>query len=86
MKRILPFLALIALTVTACKDNKDTTDDTNNTAAVKPPVAMDYSVMKTYPHDSSSFTEGIVPAERTVIRGNRFIRQKQVAKSNPGNR
>ncbi|MES2372977.1 MAG: glutaminyl-peptide cyclotransferase [Bacteroidota bacterium] len=62
MKRILPFLVLIALTVTACiscNDDKDKTADTDNSAAIKPPAVMDYNVLKTYPHDPSSFTEGL---------------------------
>lgn len=59
MKRILPFLALIALTVTACKDDKDTTTDTDNNGAIKPPTVMGYNVLKIYPHDTTSFTEGL---------------------------
>jgi glutamine cyclotransferase len=48
------------LAVTACKDDKDTTTDTdNNSAAVKPPAIMEYNILKTYPHDPSSFTEGL---------------------------
>jgi glutamine cyclotransferase len=58
MKRILPFLAFITLTATRCKDDKGATPDTDNSTAIKPPAVMNYNVMKTYPHDATSFTEG----------------------------
>ena len=60
MKRIISFLAFIFLAACSCNNDKSSSaNDTDNSAAVKPPVAMNYSVIKTYPHDSTSFTEGL---------------------------
>lgn len=58
MKKALLILPLIAL-IGACRnDNKS--DDTESANAVKPPAAMGYTVVKTYPHDTTSFTEGLL--------------------------
>lgn len=58
MKKTIFILPLIAL-ISACH-NDNNTDETENTNAVKPPAAMGYTVVKTYPHDTTSFTEGLL--------------------------
>ena len=59
MKKII-FPAFTALVLIACGENKkDQPADVDNSAAVKPPAVMNYNVVRTYPHDTTSFTEGL---------------------------
>ncbi|RFM27583.1 glutaminyl-peptide cyclotransferase [Deminuibacter soli] len=55
-------LALMIMGSTACNnDNKPKEDPASTTnSALAPPAAMDYTVVKVYPHDTSSYTEGLL--------------------------
>lgn len=55
MKKILLLCTLSAVLVTACKDKQQNDDVVVTTP---PPATMQYNVIKAYPHDPSSFTEG----------------------------
>ena len=57
MKSIFLFILFPFLFLTAC-NNSESTDSTNNTAATIP--LINYVVKKTYPHDTTSFTEGLL--------------------------
>lgn len=60
MKKIsLFFLAVVALSITACNSNDTTTNDSGKTETPKTTPAIAYSVANTYPHDTSYFTEGL---------------------------
>jgi glutamine cyclotransferase len=56
MKRIL-FFALI-LAVAACNSNDTSTDHITVTNALPAPASLSYSLVGTYPHDTSYYTEG----------------------------
>ena len=55
MKRIL-FFFLIVFALTAC-DNTNSEQTLNN--GITPPAVLNYTVVNVYPHDPSSFTEGL---------------------------
>ena len=55
MKRIL-FFFLIVFALTAC-DNNNSEQTLNN--GIAPPAVLNYTVVKVYPHNPSSFTEGL---------------------------
>jgi glutamine cyclotransferase len=61
MRRILS-LSTIFLSLIACNNNNGSTPDTGNTAAPagNAPKSISYSILQTYPHDTSSFTQGLV--------------------------
>ncbi|PBQ32176.1 glutamine cyclotransferase [Sphingobacteriaceae bacterium] len=53
------FLALICLIAYACgTDKKETPENTQPVAKTVP--AISYSIVKTYPHDTTAFTEGLL--------------------------
>src|SRR5574338_16142 len=57
MKKLIPFT--IILTIIACK-NKDRNENGNNTPPPDQPKNISYSIVNSYPHDTSSFTQGLL--------------------------
>lgn len=55
MKRIF-FLALV-LFISACKNNTTTEEETNGIAE---PTTINYSIVKVFPHDTLSYTQGLI--------------------------
>jgi glutamine cyclotransferase len=58
MKRLLP-ISFLLLVLAACRNNNTPGNDSitvNN--GVAPPAALSYSIVATYPHDTSYYTEG----------------------------
>jgi glutamine cyclotransferase len=81
MKRII-FLGAVLLSLTACNDNKNDaggkTDYTGSTGgaasnadspARNAPKSISYSIHQTYPHDTSSFTQGLVVYNGSLYEG-----------------
>lgn len=62
--------AIVAISFIACKNNNNKINDdgTNNTAAsnVKP---ISFSIIKTYPHDTASFTQGLIVYKGQMFEG-----------------
>lgn len=59
MNRTLPVLVILSL-LAACNNNHPDTPATGSQPADNTPPLISYSVMKTLPHDTSSFTEGFL--------------------------
>ncbi|HVT87100.1 MAG TPA: glutaminyl-peptide cyclotransferase [Chitinophagaceae bacterium] len=57
MKKFIPFL--IAVTIAACK-NKDKNENGTDTQSADQPKNISYSIVNSYPHDTSSFTQGLM--------------------------
>lgn len=57
MKKITTFLFL--LSIIACK-NKDNNDNGKNTPPPDQPKTISYSIVNSYPHDTASFTQGLL--------------------------
>ncbi len=50
----------LAFSLVSCKnDNADENNDDNNASAIPPPAALNYQLIKTYPHSTESFTQGL---------------------------
>jgi glutamine cyclotransferase len=60
---ILPFVML------ACKDTKEEASSDNSTAAIPTPVNIGYNIVKVYPHDVTSFTQGLIWFNNTLYEG-----------------
>lgn len=75
MKTKFYLFLLSAIVFTSCHNNiKDNASEIIDSNAVKPPLEMGYSVLKVYPHDTTSFTEGLLWAndhlyESTGMKG-----------------
>ncbi len=57
MKRSLLFILIAVTLVTSCNNDKNTENEPIST--VPAPAVMNYSVLKIYPHDTTSYTEGL---------------------------
>lgn len=57
MKKVIPFILL--MTIISCK-NKDKNENGNVTTSPDAPKSISYSIVNSYPHDTSSFTQGLV--------------------------
>lgn len=61
---------IVVLFITACSN--DSPDDTGNVTAtntIKPPANINYNIVNTYPHDTSSFTEGLIWQDNILYEG-----------------
>ena len=62
MRKIL-YLLFAALPFTACNNNSSNNKDADTATAtntIPPPADINYNIVNTYPHDTSSFTEGLI--------------------------
>lgn len=60
MKKSIYFIIALLVATSACNNDK-TPESTNETvAAIPTPAPMTYNVVKVYPHDTTSFTEGLL--------------------------
>ncbi|MGZ8510797.1 MAG: glutaminyl-peptide cyclotransferase, partial [Chitinophagaceae bacterium] len=51
---------LTGVFLSACNNSDSTAGSGNPVFAPEPPAIVSYSIVKTYPHDTSSFTQGLV--------------------------
>jgi len=64
------FISLVlAAGIIGCKDNKNGNTNTNETAGNNTTPSISLSVIKTYPHDTSSFTQGLVIYKGQLYEG-----------------
>ncbi len=68
--RLSTILAAITL-LSSCGDQKENSDEENNknTAAIPAPTNLNYSIVKVYPHDTSSYTQGLIWYNNTLYEG-----------------
>lgn len=84
MKRLI-YLSLL-LAIAAC--NNESNDDNNGTSTPPPTPAISYSLVNTFPHDTSSFTEGLLfykgeLYESTGLKGKSRIMQVDLKTGKP---
>jgi glutamine cyclotransferase len=84
MKRSAILILLVALMLTACHNDKSTTDN-DTSAAIPAPAVMNYTVTKTYPHDSTSFTEGLFLLNGFFYESTGLNAQSKLLKIDPAN-
>jgi len=65
------FLVLILLLVYACKNDKDASDAaiTTSGTVTAAPAAINYTVTKVYPHDTSAYTQGLIWYNNQLFEG-----------------
>jgi glutamine cyclotransferase len=69
MKYILGII-LSCTFITACKNNNSSTEETtNNPSTVASPQPIAYNIVNTFPHDTSSFTQGLQWYDNTLYEG-----------------
>jgi glutamine cyclotransferase len=75
-------LAVIVLFFEACNNNdsSDNNDTPTATNAISPPANINYNIVGTYPHDTSSFTEGLIWQNNTLYEGTGLEGQSKLMK------
>jgi glutamine cyclotransferase len=80
MKTVLAFSSII-LIFSACNNNKSTDDNTTtNTNTVAAPANINYNIVATYPHDTSSYTQGLIWQNNTLYEGTGLEGQSKLMK------
>jgi glutamine cyclotransferase len=67
VKKTLCFF-LVAAVLISCRDNK-TENDNTVVSLTAPPAALGYSVIKVFPHDTASYTQGLIWENNHLIEG-----------------
>lgn len=61
-------LLLLALGLAACNNDNNNSDNNNSSAAaIPPPATLNYTILNVFPHDTSSFTEGLLVHEGSFL-------------------
>ena len=80
MKTFLSF-ALLALAISACKnDNADDTGTATVPNAIAPPANINYNIVGTYPHDTASYTQGLIWQNNSLYEGTGLEGQSRLMK------
>jgi glutamine cyclotransferase len=67
MKKIA--LLLLPVLMLACNDTKEDSSTDTTTTAIPAPINMGYTIVKVYPHDVSSYTQGLIWFNNTLYEG-----------------
>lgn len=59
MKKILQFTLCIIVLFSCRNNNTENTDDSHNASSVPTPAQLAYNIINTFPHDTTSFTQGL---------------------------
>lgn len=69
MKQLFYFVTILLL-VSSCKNNEATDQDkSTNAQVIQAPTNLSYQVLKIYPHDTSSYTQGLIWHEGKLWEG-----------------
>ncbi len=80
------FLVLTIITIffEACNNDNSTNDNDNDTVSatntVSPPANINHNIVASYPHDTSSFTEGLIFHDNTLYEGTGLEGQSKLLK------
>ena len=66
----------------ACNDTKEEASSDNTTAAIPAPANMGYTIVKIYPHDTASFTQGLIWFNNTLYEGTGWFGESRLMKMN----
>jgi glutaminyl-peptide cyclotransferase len=81
MRKLLAFI-LAASLFAACSNESpgDTADAVTPANTIAPPANISYNVVATYPHDTSSFTQGLIWQDNTLYEGTGLEGQSKLMK------
>ena len=68
MKKIILSALLAVVLLNSCKDKEENADNPS-TPAIPAPVAIGYNIIKVYPHDTSSYTQGLIWQDGKMYEG-----------------
>ena len=77
------YLALLfAFSLLACEntDDKNNTDGNTTAAAIPTPTNLNYSIVKIYPHETGSYTQGLIWHNNTLYEGTGWLGESRLMK------
>ena len=84
MKKNLVCFLLFATTLFGCQSNPDADTESSNApaaAAINPPINGTYNIVAVYPHNTSSFTQGLIWHNNTLYEGTGLTNQSKLLKT-----
>ena len=84
MKKNLIYFLLFATTLIGCQSNPDSETESSNVsgaAAINPPINGTYTIVAVYPHNTSSFTQGLIWHNNTLYEGTGLTSQSKLLKT-----
>jgi len=71
-----------ALLFTACENNSSSVSSDNASTPIAQVLPMNYSVLNIYPHDTTSFTEGLLFFDNELYEGTGMYKESRLLKVN----
>jgi glutamine cyclotransferase len=68
-KNLAVFICFIAIACNNTDNGSDAYNENNVNTAISAPIALNYSIQKIYPHDTSAYTQGLVWDNNTLYEG-----------------
>src|SRR5688500_2741000 len=84
MKKIL-YPALASILFVSCTNSDSNTEPVTTIATPDAPKSVGYSIVRTYPHDTSSFTQGLILYKGELYEGTGEYGRSHLMKVNLGN-
>ena len=82
MKKNLVYFLFVATTLFGCQSNPDTEGGNEPVAAaIEAPINGTYTIVEIYPHNTSSFTQGLVWHNNTLYEGTGLTSQSKLFKT-----
>jgi glutamine cyclotransferase len=81
MNRIFNLIVILFL-LSSCKDNNNIDNNQNSTNVIAAPANLSYTVINEYPHDTSSFTEGLIWLNGSFLESTGNYKQSNLLKLN----
>lgn len=80
MKKFLALTAAILFFAACNNDPSDNNDTVTATNTIPPPANINYNIVNTFPHDTSSFTEGLIWQDNSLYEGTGLEGQSRLMK------
>jgi glutaminyl-peptide cyclotransferase len=79
MKKLCAFAFGLVFFV-SCKNTNDTNTTENSSTVIAPPANINYNIVASYPHDTSSYTQGLIWQNNTLYEGTGLEGQSRLMK------
>jgi glutamine cyclotransferase len=82
MRNHFPLIVFSSLMLFACGNQQNNDAETVNANVTPAPAVMNYQVLKIYPHDTSSFTEGLIWLNNSLYESTGLNKQSKLLRVN----
>lgn len=68
MRRLIPFI-FFAFIIACNNESNDSTTGSTASSAIPPPAVISYNIVASYPHDTASYTQGLIYKDNALYEG-----------------